>query len=97
MEVYIEYVILDNLIINQILLQLSNKLTKSNLSTRKIFFSSFLGTLLVLFMPFVCNNNFLLFFYRIITACLMVIALKGFKNKSCFQFLLVFISINSNS
>ncbi len=76
MEIYIEYVILDNLIINSIILVLTLKTLKHKLNKLNIFFSSSLGTVFAIFMPFITLDNIYLFLIKILVGLIMVLIIK---------------------
>lgn len=94
MEVYIEYVVLDNLIINYVLLELTNKSVKLNAKKRYCFLSSMLGTVVSIFMPFLninvapFVNNVLLVCLKLCLGLIMCLLIKKLK---CFtQFITTF-------
>ena len=57
MEVYVEYVIIDNLIIDYLLLKLSTKTAKVRTSFFRLFISSLIGTLVAVIMPLFTFSN----------------------------------------
>ncbi|MBR2468149.1 MAG: sigma-E processing peptidase SpoIIGA [Clostridia bacterium] len=73
MEVYIEYVLLDNLIINSVLLNLTNKTLKLKASKWNIFFSAVLGTIIAIILPLIefgIGNVFNNLIFILIKICL---------------------------
>ncbi len=86
MEVYIEYVILDNLIINNILLRLTSYALKLNAKKYLCFFSALVGTIVAVLMPFInfgineTFNNFALFLIKMLLGLVMVLIIKKPKN-----------------
>lgn len=86
MEVYIEYVILDNLIINYILLNLVDKSLRLNAKKLLKFLSSSIGTLGAIFMPFLHINtgslivdNLILISLKFMLGLSMILVIKKYK------------------
>ena len=93
MEIYVEYVIIDNLIINYLILSLSCKLLNISVDKKNKFFSSLVGTLMVLFMPLISSEAWILFCYRMLTGALMVVITKRTTNvKYYIRLFLVFLA-----
>lgn len=94
MEVYIEYVILDNLIINYVLLELTNKTAKLNAKKRYCILSSVLGTIVSIVLPLLniqlskIATNIVLISIKICLGLAMCLIIK--KPKSITQFLTTF-------
>ncbi len=88
MEVYIEYVIIDNLIINYVLLQFTNITLKLNAKRKYMFLSSVLGTIVAIIMPLITLNNFLLIVLKIFLGLSMCLIIK--KPKSTKVYLTTF-------
>ena len=94
MEVYIEYVVLDNLIINYVLLRLTNYTLKLNANKCLCFFSSVVGTIVAVLMPLIkfnlnaTLNNFMLILLKVVLGFIMVLIIK--KPKSFLNFLTTF-------
>lgn len=88
MEVYIEFVVLDNLIINYILLNLINITLKLNAKKSLMLISSLIGMVVAIFLPLITINGVLLFFIKIVLGLVMVAIIK--KPKSINQYLLSF-------
>ena len=86
MEVYIEYVVLDNLIINYVLLRLTNYTLKLNAKKILCFFSSVIGTIVAVLMPLInfnlnqTLNNLMLVLLKIVLGLIMVLTIKKPKN-----------------
>lgn len=80
MEVYIEFVILDNLIINYILLNLVNVTLKLNAKKSLMLLSSVIGMVVAIFLPLITLNNIILFLIKIMLGLLMVVIIKKPKN-----------------
>lgn len=91
MEVYIEYVILDNLIINYILLRLTSYTLKLNARKSLCFFSAVIGTIFAILMPFIKFNglnqeifNLVSFILKLCFGLFMVLIIKKYKNFYCY-------------
>jgi stage II sporulation protein GA (sporulation sigma-E factor processing peptidase) len=86
MEVYIEYVVLDNLIINYVLLKLTSFTLKLNSKTICCFFSSLIGTIFAVLMPFLkleifnVYENVVLFLIKMLLGFVMVLLIKKPNN-----------------
>ncbi len=86
MEVYIEYVILDNLIINYILLMLTSQTMKLCAKKSLCFLSSCFGTVVSIVLPLInfnLNNNLynlILLILKIGLGMLMILIIKKFNN-----------------
>jgi|LGVF01.2.fsa_nt_gb stage II sporulation protein GA (sporulation sigma-E factor processing peptidase) len=89
MEVYIEYVILDNLIINFIILLLTVKMLRLNVAKYKLFLSSLIGTVFAVIMPFLVLMPVLIFIIKILVGVVMVSLLKRYS--SALQFITTFL------
>ena len=86
MEVYIEYVILDNLIINYILLNLVDKSLRLNAKKLLKFLRSSIGTLGAIFMPFLhiktgslIVDNLILISLKFMLGLSMILVIKKYK------------------
>lgn len=76
MSVYIEYVILDNLIINAIIIFLTSKLLKINFNRTNILLASVLGAAFAVVMPFINLNAVLFIIVKFLIGLAMVTLLK---------------------
>lgn len=93
MEVYIEFVILDNLIINYLLLNLVNKTLKLNAKKCLMFLSSCIGMIVAIFLPLLKINSVVLFIIKMFLGLVMVALIKKPKNIKLFLFsFLLFLS-----
>lgn len=72
MQVYIEYVIIDNLIIDYILLSLSLRASNVNAKRWRIILASIIGTVVAVIMPLLNIKESYLVFVKIVLAFLMV-------------------------
>ncbi len=82
MTVYIEYVLIDNLVINALIILLVSKSLKLNVTKTKIFISSLIGALFALAVPIATMPKIVFTLLKILVAVLMVNILKkysGFK------------------
>lgn len=93
MVLYIEYVLIDNIIMNYIIINLIEKTTKYKLRKLNTVFSIGVGTCLTLFLPYIYNYWVILHVYRLFIALVMVLILKKYKNISQFfkYFILFFL------
>lgn len=75
MQVYIEVVIINNLVINALILTLTLKFLRHKISKASVFISSAIGTLYAIFLPLADILNF--FIFKIILAIIMVAITVG--------------------
>lgn len=80
MTLYIEYVILDNLVVDYMLFKLISITTKFKLYKKNLFFACLIGVLSAVFLPYVLKYNYLSVIYRLLSACLMVLVLTKYKS-----------------
>ncbi len=71
MQVYIEYVIIDNLIIDYLLLSLSLRVSNCRTNKFRLISASILGTIVAVVMPLLNLNDFYSFLIKIFLALLM--------------------------
>ena len=79
MEIYIEYVILDNLVMNYIILRLIDVTIGVNVGRINKLLVCCLGTIFSIFLPYLYFNKFLLFGYRFCVSIILVLMIKKFK------------------
>ena len=79
MTLYIEYVILDNLVVDYMLFKLISITTKFKLYKKNLFFACLIGVLSAVFLPYVLQYNYLSVIYRLLSACLMVLVLAKYS------------------
>lgn len=94
MNVYVEYVVIDNFIIDFLLLLLTFKKRGEKIKKGRIVVSALFGTVVTLFFPFLTFHELIVFFLKIILCCAMVaIPCKkmGFSTylKKVFKFLIL--------
>lgn len=91
MVLYIEYVLIDNIVVDWLLLKLLKFTFKENFSRKNMFLSCIIGTISALFLPFLVKFTGLIVVYKILTALLMILVLKKYKTyKKYFLYLLIF-------
>ena len=88
MTVYVEYVVLDNLVIDFLLLILSFRVCRVDINRWKILFGACLGTAFAIVFPLIRINGMLLFLLKIMVGELIVFVSARFK--SCGEFLKTF-------
>lgn len=88
MEVYVEYVILDNFVIDYIILSITNKMLKLQCSNKRLLLISFLGVVISLISPFLSG------IWLILTKLLsgMLMPLLMLKHLSFKKFILTFLT-----
>lgn len=80
MVLYIEYVIIDNFLIDYILLKLLSFTFKDSLKKKNIIISCILGTISAVCLPMLMRYKTLLIIYKILTAFIMVLVLKKYRS-----------------
>jgi len=78
MEIYIEYVIIDNLVINSLILLCVIKTLKLKSSWWRILFSSLLGTTVAVLLPMFKLHSLLLIFIKIALGIVMTLIISKF-------------------
>ncbi len=84
MTVYIEYVLIDNFVIDYLMLKASFTLTASSVSKVRLFLCAFFGALFALFYPLINLHTVLLTVIKICFGLLMVLVAGKFKSKKDF-------------
>lgn len=79
MVLYIEYVILDNMVVNYLLLRLIGTTIKCKLQALRKILASAIGTLFAVFLPYILHIKWLILIYKFICALLMVLFIKKYK------------------
>lgn len=85
MEVYIEYAIIDNLIMDFLLLKGTSKLTKTAQNNFRIAFGSIVATIIAVLLPIFKINDGISFIIKIILA--MLVCLISAEHKTIFSYL----------
>ena len=80
MEVYIEYVITDNFIIDYFLLSLALKYSKAQVNKKRIALSAAIGTIVAILMPIFNASAAIKFFIKIALAFVMIIVAAKHKS-----------------
>ena len=92
MVLYIEYVLMDNVIVDYMLLNLLGFTFKDRIKKSNLFWSVLIGTVSALCLPFIMKYKVILFEYKLLTACIMVLVLKKYKTyKRYFLYLITLI------
>jgi len=94
MEIYIEYLLIDNLIINMLIIVFSGFLTGGKYKKVNIFLSDLFGTTCAVFMPLISLNAGMLVLIKVGVGVVMVGLLKKYANfKEFFLTIIVFYTI----
>jgi stage II sporulation protein GA (sporulation sigma-E factor processing peptidase) len=80
MQIYLEYVLIDNLVINGFILLLTKELLKLQVKKINIFLASLVGAVFALFVPLVVLPPILLLIAKICVGLCIVSILKKYKN-----------------
>lgn len=89
MEAYIEYVILDNLSMNYVILKLLDITTGVKVGKFNKVAICILGTIFSIFLPYLYFNKVLLFVYKILVSIVLVMCIRRFRKFT--QFLLFYM------
>lgn len=93
MVLYLEYVLLDNYIMDYLIINLIEKTYKYKIKKLNKIIACAGGSLLVLPLPYIYNNSIILLLYRILIATYMVLVLKRYKNlKQFFTYFILFVA-----
>ena len=92
MTVYIEYVILDNLVINSLLVSLVGSTLRRKISKYRILLASVVGTLFAIFLPFVTVSNTILFLIKLIVGLLVVLCFANITIRDVSISYMLFVS-----
>ncbi len=84
MTVYIEYVLIDNFIIDYLMLKASFTLTASSVSRVRLFLCAFFGAIFALFYPLIDINDIILTLIKVCFGLVMVLIAGKFKSKKDF-------------
>lgn len=80
MTLYIEYVIIDNFVVDYMLIGLMGVCTKQKLKVFNKILSCAIGTISALFLPYIIRLKYLTIIYKLLTLFIMILALKKYKN-----------------
>ncbi len=84
MIVFIEYVLLDNFIIDYLMLKATFNLTGITVKKRRLFLSAFLGAIIALIYPIMQSLGVLSTLIKILTGLLIVLVAGKFNSKKAF-------------
>lgn len=79
MNCYIEFVLIDNIVINYILLCAALKICRQNFLKRRLLLSALLGAAFAVVMPFVILPTALLFLIKVSCGLLIIYTAKSYK------------------
>lgn len=79
-ELYIEYVILDNFSMNFVILKMLDKLLGVKIGWVNKSIICILGSIFAIFLPYLYFNKFLLFLYRIVVSIILVMSIRRFRS-----------------
>ncbi len=91
MTLYLEYVILDNFVINIFLCNAIDLTFKRKFKSVNKIISSIIGTISAIFLPFLLKYNVLLILYKILTSLIMVLVLQKYKTYKQYFVNLIFL------
>lgn len=92
MDVYIEYVILDNMSMNWVIIRLIDLTTGISLKRANRWLVCILGTIFAIFLPYLYFNKLLLFLYKFVVSIILVLSMKRFDRfASFFKVHIIFI------
>ena len=92
MEVYIEYVLIDNMVINYLIIVLSLKMLKLEQKVYRILLASAVGTLFAFVMPLINLSGVLLFIFKMLVGLIIVLfVLNKQQLKRLMRFYLTFL------
>lgn len=86
MELYIEYVIIDNLVVNMLILLCTKATLKIKTKFYRVFLSSLVGTVFAVLTPLLNIPSVLLLFMKIGLGALMILIFSSFKTVKSFLF-----------
>ena len=92
MEIYIEYVLIDNFVINTLILLCVKNTLKLRTNWLRILLSSGLGTIVAITLPLLCLSNWFVFPIKIVLGvCMVLILSRYYKFKEFLISFLLFI------
>lgn len=95
MTVYIEYVILDNFVIDWILLKATLYLTGRTVKKGRLFICSFFGAIFALLTPLIYYNLILSFLIKVLCAITILLLLRRYKSlKDLYKTFVVFFGLS---
>lgn len=95
MTIYIEYIILDNFVIDFLLLKATLKLTGKTVKKGRLFCCSFVASILALLAPLLYHLKVISLVYKLLSALLIVAILRKFDGvKDYYKTLCVFLAVS---
>ena len=79
MTVYVEYVIINNLIIDYMMLKATFSLTRTEYRKRRLFICAFLGALISLIYPLIEAHFLILTSVKVLSGVLIVLLANNYK------------------
>ena len=93
MVLYIEYVLLDNVILDYILIQFLELTFKEKFKKLNKILACSLATVMTVFLPYIMGLQLILILYKILTAVVFVFLLKKYKTfKKFLTYLMTFVT-----
>lgn len=93
MSIFIEYIIIDNMVMDYIILRLMELTVGVKFKKLSKFFVCLLGSCFALIMPLIMQFKLVSFLYRILTSCIMVLCIKKYKKlKNFFVYYFMFFA-----
>lgn len=83
-EFYIEYVLLDNILITYFILKLIDITTGICIKNLNKLIVCIMGSVFAIFLPFLSFNKFIIFIYRIFVSIILVLCIRKFKKFKSF-------------
>lgn len=93
-KVYIDLVILINILFDYLLLTTTSYILKRNVSIKRILLGSLVGGLSIFFL-FIKLNNFSLFLFKIVVSILMILTTFGYKDFKSFINNIIYLYLSS--
>ena len=79
-ELYIEYVLIDNFVVDYILLKFIEKTLGVKIYRIRFALFLILGVISALFLPYLYFDSGLMFLYRIFVSIILTLCIKKYKN-----------------
>ncbi|MCQ2387994.1 MAG: sigma-E processing peptidase SpoIIGA, partial [Clostridia bacterium] len=94
MTVYIEYVLIDNFVIDYLILKATFKITGNPAKKSRLFLSAFFGAFFALIFPLIDFNAYLTVIIKIASALIILLIANGYQtNKSYYVTSVIFLSL----
>lgn len=93
MEIYIEYLIVDNLVVDSFILKLIELTNGFKIAKKNKFLVMFFGVIIALVMPYFYSYQVFLWIYRLVTSIILVLMIKKYKKLNDFiSYYILFIT-----